>query len=130
MVCKGVQALHDAGIAHCDIKPQNTLLHTPRAAPGEERETIVVLMDLGSVSPRWVGVRTKREACGLGADAEAALGRGPADARAPCGLQCTSPRGHAQTPSARARPARPAVPRPAWAGLGRGSSTCAQGSNP
>lgn len=53
-LCRAVQALHDKGLAHRDIKPHNVLLTS-------EAQPTAVLMDFGSVTAAVVTIRTREE---------------------------------------------------------------------
>jgi len=65
-VLGGLQALHDAGYAHRDIKPHNILLQPKGGAmvnlPDGFQHVQPVLMDLGSCAPLRVKVSTRSEA--------------------------------------------------------------------
>lgn len=59
-VCRGLDAMHQAGVAHRDIKPHNILL---------DHESNAVIMDLGSVTKARVVVTSRRQASILQEDA-------------------------------------------------------------
>ena len=62
-ICKGLRAVHTAGLLHLDMKPHNVLIRFRHE--GVYKSAVPVLMDLGSCRQNPVQVRDRKQALNL-----------------------------------------------------------------